>query len=184
MVKEKRAMPRNYTVVYTHPDGGSATFIYENGELSALAKNLDPQQFWIFKQVKAYLLRNDEDDLQIATRMMAEYGFTAQIMNPLPDLLASPDELAEDDIPPIHYRTLPSYAIRFSPVQTVSEIHWREEDRNKVSEMPPHKRPAVKVPSASQNDYQSTPKPYKPATNSKQTVSQIHWRENDGGEEE
>ncbi|MBA3824898.1 MAG: hypothetical protein H0X24_13505 [Ktedonobacterales bacterium] len=55
-------MATNYTVIYTHPSGGTATFIYEDGELSSLAKGLDAEQFWVFKQVKSLLLRNDEGD--------------------------------------------------------------------------------------------------------------------------
>ena len=72
-------MPENYEVVYTHPSGATATFTRHDGELDALAKGLDAEQFWVFKNVKALLVRNEEDDLEESNRMMRETGFTAHV---------------------------------------------------------------------------------------------------------
>ncbi|MGZ3664879.1 MAG: hypothetical protein ACXVDA_10395 [Ktedonobacterales bacterium] len=72
-------MSENYEVVYTHPSGATATFIRHDGELDALAKALDAEQFWVFKNVKALLVRNDEGDLADANRLMAQIGFTATV---------------------------------------------------------------------------------------------------------
>ena len=70
-------MPENYEVIYTHPSGATATFIRQDGELDALAKGLDAGQFWVFKNVKSLLVRNDAGDLEESTRLMAGIGFTA-----------------------------------------------------------------------------------------------------------
>lgn len=72
-------MPENYEVIYTHPSGATATFIRQNGELDALAKGLDAGQFWVFKNVKSLLARNDEGDLEESSRLMAGIGFTANV---------------------------------------------------------------------------------------------------------
>lgn len=72
-------MPENYEVMYTHPGGAIATFVRQGGELDALAKGLDAEQFWVFKQVKALLVRNDPGDLEDANRMMATVGFAAAV---------------------------------------------------------------------------------------------------------
>ena len=72
-------MPENYEVTYTHPGGATATFIREDGELDALAKGLDSEQFWVFKNVKSLLVRNDEDDLREANRLMASVGFAHNV---------------------------------------------------------------------------------------------------------
>jgi hypothetical protein len=72
-------MPVNYEVIYTHPSGATATFIRQNGELDALAKGLDAGQFWVFKNVKSLLVRNDEGDLEESNRLMAGIGFTANV---------------------------------------------------------------------------------------------------------
>lgn len=72
-------MPENYEVIYTHPSGATATFIRQNGELDALAKGLDAGQFWVFKNVKSLLVRNDEGDLEESSRLMAGIGFTANV---------------------------------------------------------------------------------------------------------
>jgi len=80
-------MPENYEVIYTHPSGATATFIRQDGELDALAKGLDAGQFWVFKNVKALLVRNDQGDLQESNRLMAVIGFTAlvrEIVAPIP----------------------------------------------------------------------------------------------------
>lgn len=69
-------MPENYEVIYTHPSGATATFIRQSGELDALAKGLDAEQFWVFKNVKSLLVRNDIDDLAEANRLMAAAGFS------------------------------------------------------------------------------------------------------------
>jgi hypothetical protein len=80
-------MPENYEVIYTHPSGATATFIRQDGELDALAKGLDAGQFWVFKNVKALLVRNDQGDLEESNRLMAGIGFTAlvrEIVAPIP----------------------------------------------------------------------------------------------------
>lgn len=74
-------MPVNldsYEVIYTHPGGAVVTFVRQGGELDALAKGLDSEQFWVFKNVKALLVRNDEDDLAEAGRLMAGLGFSSR----------------------------------------------------------------------------------------------------------
>jgi hypothetical protein len=68
-------MPENYEVVYTHPGGATAHFVRQGGELDSLAKGLDTEQFWVFKQVKALLARNEPGDVAEANRMMASIGF-------------------------------------------------------------------------------------------------------------
>jgi hypothetical protein len=72
-------MPENYEVIYTHPSGATATFIRQGGELDALAKGLDAEQFWVFKQVKSLLVRNDEGDLEEAHQLMASVGFAHSV---------------------------------------------------------------------------------------------------------
>jgi hypothetical protein len=72
-------MPENYEVVYTHPSGATAIFTRHEGELDALAKGLDAEQFWVFKNVKALLVRNDEDDLDESNIQMAQIGFRANV---------------------------------------------------------------------------------------------------------
>ncbi len=67
----------NYEVIYTHPNGAVVTFVRQGGELDALAKGLDSEQFWVFKNVKALLARNDAGDLDEATNLMAGLGFTS-----------------------------------------------------------------------------------------------------------
>jgi hypothetical protein len=81
-------MPENYEVVYTHPGGAIAHFVRQGGELDALAKGLDTEQFWIFKQVKSLLARNDPGDLAEANRMMAGIGFTHNVAEITPAQLA------------------------------------------------------------------------------------------------
>lgn len=72
-------MPENYEVVYTHPSGATAIFTRHEGELDALAKGLDAEQFWVFKNVKALLVRNEEDDLDESNALMAQIGFRANV---------------------------------------------------------------------------------------------------------
>ncbi len=72
-------MRENYEVIYTHPGGAVATFIRQDGELDALAKGLDAEQFWVFKNVKSLLARNDAGDLEEATRLMSAIGFTGMV---------------------------------------------------------------------------------------------------------
>ncbi len=72
-------MSENYEVVYTHPSGATATFIRHDGELDALAKALDAEQFWVFKNVKALLVRNEEGDLEESNRLMRQIGFTPMV---------------------------------------------------------------------------------------------------------
>lgn len=68
-----------YEVIYIHPGGATATFIRQGEELDALAKGLDAEQFWVFKQVKSLLVRNDEGDLEEAHRLMASVGFVSRV---------------------------------------------------------------------------------------------------------
>lgn len=72
-------MLENYQVVYTHPGGAVATFSRQSGELDALAKGLDAEQFWVFKNVKSLLARNEAGDLEEATRLMGGIGFSARV---------------------------------------------------------------------------------------------------------
>jgi hypothetical protein len=72
-------MPENFEVIYTHPSGATATFIRQDGELDSLAKGLDAAQFWVFKNVKSLLVRNDSGDLDESNRMMAGIGFAAHV---------------------------------------------------------------------------------------------------------
>lgn len=72
-------MPENYEVIFTHPGGATATFIRHDGELDALAKALDAEQFWVFKNVKSLLVRNESDDLNEAQRLMSQIGFSASV---------------------------------------------------------------------------------------------------------
>jgi hypothetical protein len=72
-------MPENYEVVYTHPSGATAIFTRHEGELDALAKGLDAEQFWVFKNVKALLVRNDEEDIDESNALMAQIGFRASV---------------------------------------------------------------------------------------------------------
>lgn len=85
-------MLENYEVVYTHPGGAVATFTRQAGELDALAKGLDAEQFWVFKNVKSLLARNEEGDLEQATRLMGGIGFSArvrEIIAPAPAAVAA-----------------------------------------------------------------------------------------------
>ncbi len=72
-------MAEDYEAVYTHPSGAMAIFTRRGGSLDAVARGLDAEQFWVFKNVKALLVRNDEEDLAEATRQMAGIGFSAQV---------------------------------------------------------------------------------------------------------
>jgi hypothetical protein len=88
-------MAENYEVVYTHPSGATATFIRHDGELDALAKALDSEQFWVFKNVKSLLVRNEAGDLDEANRLMREIGFTPNVRvitrpEPVPALVREP----------------------------------------------------------------------------------------------
>jgi hypothetical protein len=88
-------MADNYEVIFTHPTGATATFVRQGGELDALAKGLDSEQFWVFKNVKALLARNDPGDLREAQRMMEGMGFTALVreITVAPDLAAMREEV-------------------------------------------------------------------------------------------
>ena len=86
-------MPENYEVVYTHPTGATATFIRHDGELDALAKALDSEQFWVFKNVKSLLVRNEVGDLSEANRLMRAIGFSEtvrEITKPQPVAIPEP----------------------------------------------------------------------------------------------
>jgi hypothetical protein len=72
-------MLEDYEAVYTHPSGATAIFTRHDGSLDAVARGLDSEQFWVFKNVKSLLIRNEEDDLDQATRLMASIGFTAHV---------------------------------------------------------------------------------------------------------
>ena len=72
-------MPENYEVIYTHPGGATATFIRHDGELDGLAKGMDAERFWVFKNVESLLVRNETDDLAEASRQMRQLGFVASV---------------------------------------------------------------------------------------------------------
>lgn len=72
-------MAENYEVIYSHPSGATATFTRHDGELDALAKALDSEQFWVFKNVKSLLVRNEPGDLEESNRLMREIGFTPAV---------------------------------------------------------------------------------------------------------
>lgn len=72
-------MPENYEVIYIHPSGAMATFVRQDGELDALAKGLDAGQFWVFKNVKSLLVRNEPGDLEQSNKLMADIGFSATV---------------------------------------------------------------------------------------------------------
>jgi hypothetical protein len=166
-------MPANYTVIYHHPKGGTATFIYEDGEMSALAKGLDSEQFWVFKQVKALLLRNDEDDLAIASRMMAEYGFSAQVAQALPDLLApvpvaaSAEPTEEEIFGPYRRPQGDTFPIFQRMRHNEGEVAWRDPAN------PPVRVEAA--PSVAEEETLITPFAAQPFTRS----GEVHWRESD-----
>lgn len=176
-------MPANYTVIYTHPSGATATFIYQEGELSALAKGLDAEQFWTFKQVKSLLLRNDEDDLALASQMMADQGFTAQIGRALPDLLApipvpaaTGNQHLDDAANDMQFRHLPDpsdFPLFRRMGVNQGEIHWRE--FNPVVTPPAHKAPPLAMPTSSKQP-QVAVKPWQ-GSPMVQSRGEIHWRE-------
>ncbi len=176
-------MPANYTVIFTHPSGATATFIYEDGELSALAKGLDAEQFWLFKQVKALLLRNEEGDLELAEAVMAKAGFTAQVTRPLPDLLAPPTPVRhkaatpEEAPVPVHYRSL--HTDEFLPFRRYGtshgEVHWRESEPPPAAP-PPHRAPAMTVPATTDQSPQQEVKEWSVPRVST-SHGEIHWRE-------
>lgn len=176
-------MPANYTVIYTHPSGATATFIYQEGELSALAKGLDAEQFWTFKQVKSLLLRNDEDDLALASHMMADQGFATQVARALPDLLAPlPVPIAagsrqfDDAANDMHFRRLPDpadFPLFRRNGANQGEIHWREFDP--VITPSAHKAPPLAMPTVpKQSEEPVTPWQGAPVVQSR---GEIHWRE-------
>jgi hypothetical protein len=82
-------MPEDYEVVYSHPGGATAVFTRREGSLDAVARGLDSEQFWVFKNVKALLVRNDEGDLEEATRQMAAIGFGARVRRLEPALVGA-----------------------------------------------------------------------------------------------
>lgn len=98
-------MPENYEVLYTHPGGATATFVRQDGELDALAKGLDAEQFWVFKNVKALLVRNDDGDLDEANRLMGGIGFA-----PMVRVLTTPQRI-------------PEIAAMTQPVEMLAEDH-------------------------------------------------------------
>lgn len=100
-------MAENYEVVYSHPGGATATFIRHDGELDALAKLLDSEQFWVFKNVKSLLVRNEPGDLEESNRLMAAIGFTPQVR----EILTPPPVTARE----------PAYAV--APAAAPAEVH-------------------------------------------------------------
>jgi hypothetical protein len=109
-------MPENYEVVYAHPGGATATFIRHDGELDALAKALDAEQFWVFKNVKALLVRNEPGDLEEASRLMRDIGFTPSVRvltAPVPAAAREPIAVApaavEEHVGPHLHLPGPSY---------------------------------------------------------------------------
>lgn len=175
-------MPRDFTVIYTHPRGATATFIYQGGELSALAKGLDAEQFWVFKQVKALLLRNEEHDLRLASRMMADYGFTAQVSQPLPDLLApiapARPAIRRAEDRPVTFRPPPrgDFPTANGIAGQISEMHWRE--ATPPSELPPHRAKPLPMPVATPESDETPIVAWKPTPIHQ--ISEIRWRESHG----
>ena len=178
-------MSSNYTVIFSHPSGATATFIYEDGEMSALAKGLDAEQFWMFKQVKALLLRNEEDDLQLASAMMRQLGFSAQVLQVLPDLLASPQAIIppnvgaeEDDGVYVVYRHLPdpreAFATFRRPGNSHGEVHWREHALPAAK--PPHKVGALALPESPKHA-EVPVKQWVPPQQLTPSHGEVHWRE-------
>lgn len=102
-------MPENYEVVYTHPTGATATFIRHDGELDALAKALDAEQFWVFKNVKSLLVRNEPGDLEEANRLMAEIGFARTVR-----AITRPQPAAVPE---------PAFALALAPAAAHAEEH-------------------------------------------------------------
>ena len=92
-------MRENYEVIYTHPGGAMATFTRQDGEMDALAKGLDAEQFWVFKNVKALLARNDADDLDEATRMMSAIGFSGMVRDIVAPVAATTPARAPSYVP-------------------------------------------------------------------------------------
>lgn len=174
-------MPASFTVIYTHPSGATATFIYENGELSALAKGLDAEQFWEFKQVKALLLRNEDGDIALSNQMMARLGFEAQVIRALPDLLAPIDALpilpnGEEEIPSEYrFRSLPNPYAEFpmyrGPRLDHGEVHWRESEQ-------PTEPSAWRAPALPQPEPAKPVGPVKPWNRQPPLAAhgEIHWR--------
>lgn len=72
-------MPEDYEAVYTHPSGATAIFTRHDGSLDAVARGMDSEQFWVFKNVKSLLVRNEDEDLAEANRLMAAIGFAATV---------------------------------------------------------------------------------------------------------
>jgi len=72
-------MLEDYEAVYTNPSGATAIFTRHDGSLDAVARGLDSEQFWVFKNVKSLLVRNDEGDLDQATSLMAAIGFSGRV---------------------------------------------------------------------------------------------------------
>jgi len=97
-------MPENYEVIYAHPGGAIATFVRQAGELDSLAKGLDAEQFWVFKNVKSLLARNDAGDLQESNRLMASIGFVPSVR-----VITAPEPVAA--------------AIAREPIYAVAETH-------------------------------------------------------------
>ncbi len=108
-------MPENYEVQYVHPGGATATFVRQDGELDALAKGLDAEQFWVFKNVKALLVRNEPGDLDEANRLMGGIGFSPNVRvittpQPIPEIAAMREAVTvgEEDHHGVHLPN-PSY---------------------------------------------------------------------------
>ena len=97
-------MPENYEVIYAHPGGAVATFVRQDGELDSLAKGLDAEQFWVFKNVKSLLARNEEGDLRESNRLMADIGFVANVR-----VITTPEPVAP--------------AIALEPIYAAAETH-------------------------------------------------------------
>jgi hypothetical protein len=93
-------MAEDYEAVYTHPGGATAVFTRRDGSLDAVARGLDSEQFWVFKNVKALLVRNDEEDLADASRQMAAIGFTAHVRALEPVAVRTPAAVGAVAAPP------------------------------------------------------------------------------------
>jgi hypothetical protein len=115
-------MPEDFEAVYTHPGGATAIFTRRDGSLDAVARGLDSEQFWVFKNVKALLVRNDEGDLEEATRQMAAIGFTARVRRLEPVLARA--GAARPAVAPEPYVVAPAEHVEHHGPHTPSPSYW------------------------------------------------------------
>ncbi len=113
--------------------------------------------------------------------MMAEHDFTAQVMQPLPTLLTSPDTLrsrpmqSAKALPVVHYRRLPTetFPLFKRGGHGHGEVHWRES--GPVMILAPH-RTANTRPTAPASDTTATTGETR-QQHSASHHGEVHWRE-------